>query len=96
MRGADGRVSGRLMLRSGSHAESKFVIELVAPNAGGDGGGIGGNLDAGGLHAFFVDRMLDCRLQFAFDGPVASIAQTGGCGLPFGESAGGRYRRIAP
>jgi len=30
-RGADGRVSGRLTRRSGSHAESTFVIELVAP-----------------------------------------------------------------
>ncbi len=83
VRGADGRVSGRLTRRSGGQAESRFVIELVAPAAG-------------GLDTIFVDRMLDCRLRFAFDGPVVSIAQTGGCGLPLRASVAGRYRRAAP
>jgi len=95
IRGVDGRVAARLTLRSGAHAETKFVIELAPSESSGDGGAIGGNLNAGGQHAVFVDRMLDCRLVFALGERTIVVTQSGRCGFPPGTSAAGRYRRTA-
>lgn len=95
MRSADGRVVARLTLRAGRHAETKFAIAVSAPDGAGVTAGIGGDLDAGGSHAVFVDREVDCRLAFAFVGPSVVVAQRGGCGLPPGTDVAGRYRRAS-